>query len=174
MGRSLQKTESRQKLELLSHSEAETIEIGKILAGQVTPGTILALFGQLGSGKTVLAKGICLGLGVPPEDVSSPSFTIMNVYNGRIPVFHFDFYRLQPETNWTELGIDEFFYGEGLVLIEWPDRLGEELPEEAAQIFIQRILPVRPETQTHRRLILQGLDLDPAPFGAFLERQGEK
>ena len=159
------------RLTLKSFSEDDTLQIGELIASVLRPGMIVALFGPLGSGKTVLVKGICRGLGVPPDDVSSPSFTILNIYSGRLPVFHFDFYRLQPETNWAELGIDEYFYDEGVVLIEWPDRLGEELPEEAAQIFIQRILPVKPETENQRLLVIHGLPLPEGELSRFVAEE---
>ena len=161
----------RIQLTLKSSSEEDTLQIGEILAAGLRPGMIVALFGSLGSGKTVLVKGICRGLSVPPEEVSSPSFTILNIYDGRLPVFHFDFYRLQSGTQWAELGVHEYFYGEGVTLIEWPDRLGDELPAEAVQVFLRRVLPVTQETQNQRILVIRNFDLPVSELSRFITEE---
>jgi len=118
---------------------------------------VCALFGNLGSGKTVLVKGICRGLEVQ-EEVTSPSFTIMNIYRGHLPVFHFDFYRLGRNTNWDELGLTEYLYSDALTLIEWPDRLVDDLPADAVRIFIQRTRPINLETENQRQIKITGLE----------------
>ncbi len=160
-----------QETVLISRSVDDTLKIGEQLAGYLGPGTVVALFGQLGSGKTVMVKGICRGLGVEEDEVSSPSFTIMNVYEGKVPVFHFDFYRIPPETDWQELGIEEFFYDDGVVLIEWPDRLGDELPPDAVFVFIQRLLPFAKETENVRKIVVRNLRINSQKFAPYLEKE---
>ncbi len=107
-------------------SAAETEAVGARLAEYLEPQAIVALYGDLGAGKTHLVRGICTGLGVPPEAVSSPTFTIVNEYEGRLPVYHFDAYRVKGPEEFFELGYEEYFYGDGICLIEWPER-GEAL-----------------------------------------------
>jgi|Deesub1362B_J571_1020462.scaffolds.fasta_scaffold10850_2 tRNA threonylcarbamoyladenosine biosynthesis protein TsaE len=173
MGADPQKTSS---LEFLSHSVDETLQFGEILSRFLAPGIVLALFGHLGSGKTVLCKGICRGLGIPESQVTSPTFTIMNIYQGRVPVFHFDFYRLERDSNWWELGLDEYFYDEGIVLIEWPDRLGEQLPDEAVHVHIRQVRPVAENTASQRKITIRnfpgGTDSLLKELRAF-QREGE-
>lgn len=103
---------------------SETLALGKELGEQLAPGTVLCLRGDLGSGKTSFVQGLALGLGVP-EDVyvTSPSYTLVNEYAGRMPLYHLDLYRLNdPEELW-DLGVDEMIAGTGVVAIEWPDKL---------------------------------------------------
>ena len=144
---------------LLSKTPNDTLQLGKLISEKLTPGTIIALYGQLGSGKTVFVKGCCEGLTVK-EAVTSPSYTIMNIYSGRIPVFHYDFYRLERGSNWDDLGLDEYLFDDGISFIEWPDRLENWLPEDAVEIFIQRIKPISNETEKQRRLIIRNLHLN--------------
>lgn len=144
------------KVELLSKSPEDTFAIGDKLSQFLQPGAIVALFGRLGSGKTVLVKGFCHGLAVHGE-ITSPSYTIMNMYEGRLPVYHFDFYRLQQHTDWHELGLDEYMFGEGVSFIEWPDRLGNWLPDESVEITIQRLRPHTEENENHRKIIVENL-----------------
>jgi len=87
----------------------------------------------LGSGKTTCVKGICAGLGVE-EEVTSPTFTLINEYQGRLPVFHFDFYRIGSAQELRDLGLDEYFYGEGVCLIEWPEIVSAMLPKHHFEI----------------------------------------
>lgn len=118
-------------MEILSKSAAETIKVGRIISGSLSKGDIICLFGQVGSGKTVLTKGIALGLGVKEEDVISPSFVLLRQYNkARIPLFHFDFYRLKLTQEIISLGYEEYLYDSGVSVIEWPDRLNYLLPAE--------------------------------------------
>lgn len=123
------------QITLISRSPEDTINIGKYIGHRARSGDTFALFGQLGSGKTTLAKGICSGLDYR-DTVTSPSYTIMNVYQARLPIYHFDFYRLEADTNWAEFGLDEFLYAGGISLIEWPEKLKDELPVSSIRISL--------------------------------------
>lgn len=108
--------------EIMSEDENQTFEIGLKIGSLCFPNTMIMLNGQLGAGKTTLSKGIAKGLGVL-DNVTSPSFAILNIYNGKLPFFHFDLYRLSNESEIHELGFDEYFEGDGVCVIEWPDSL---------------------------------------------------
>ncbi len=110
---------------------------------------MVGLFGNLGSGKTTCIKGICAGLGVE-EEVTSPTFTLINEYHGRLPVFHFDFYRIGSVQELRELGLDEYFYGDGVCLIEWPEIVSDMLPKYHFEIHLS--LRFEPSWE-HRREI---------------------
>jgi len=111
-------------------SERETIDLGRKLGSVLTAGDVVALGGELGSGKTCFTKGLALGLGVDPEIiVTSPSFSLMNEYEGRHPFFHMDAYRLENASDFLSAGLDEVFYDEGVVALEWADRWPEILPD---------------------------------------------
>ncbi|MDP1676896.1 MAG: tRNA (adenosine(37)-N6)-threonylcarbamoyltransferase complex ATPase subunit type 1 TsaE [Bacteroidota bacterium] len=113
---------------IVTHNENETIEAGKVFAQQLIPGSVVALFGDLGSGKTRFAKGISNGLGLT-ENVTSPTFTIVNEHiGGRIPLYHFDFYRLRTLSELDEIGFEEYIYGTGVCVLEWADMIQEKLP----------------------------------------------
>jgi len=121
-------------MDLMSHSVERTFNIGKIIAGYLDKGDIVCLFGELGSGKTALTKGISFGLGVAKSEVVSPTFVLIRRYKGRIPVYHFDLYRLNGPRDILGLGYEEFFYDEGVCVIEWADRLKNLLPQEFLKI----------------------------------------
>ncbi len=113
---------------IVTHNESETIEAGKLFSGQLTSGSVVALYGDLGSGKTRFAKGISNGLGLI-ENVTSPTFTIVNEHiGGRFPLYHFDFYRLKTITELDEIGFDEYIFGNGVCVLEWADMVLEKLP----------------------------------------------
>jgi tRNA threonylcarbamoyladenosine biosynthesis protein TsaE len=119
-----------------THSAAETRALGERLARQLKPGDVVVLQGELGAGKSELTSGIAKGLGVT-ETVTSPSFTILNVYeSGRIPLYHFDWYRLESDEELYELGMDEYLGGNGIALVEWPGRCPEAVPEKCLRIRI--------------------------------------
>ena len=114
----------------------ETRSLGRRLAEELRAGDVILLEGPLGAGKSELARGIAEGLGVT-ETVTSPSFTILNVYDsGRLPLYHFDWYRLESGEELYELGLDEYLGGEGVALVEWPGRCPEALPGEFMMIEI--------------------------------------
>lgn len=117
-------------------SPEETKEFGRTLAKELKAGSVVALTGPLGSGKTVLIQGICSGLGVT-ESVTSPSFVIINEYPGRVKVYHFDLYRLENVEEFIKLGYEEYFYGNGITLIEWAEKIKNFLPQERMEINLE-------------------------------------
>ena len=119
---------------MITHSAAETRALGKKIAARLQPGDVLLLEGNLGAGKSELTRGIAAGLGVT-ETVTSPSFTILNVYeSGRCPLYHFDWYRLESSEELYELGMDEYLGGDGIAVVEWPGRCPDAVPESAIRI----------------------------------------
>lgn len=114
---------------IFTSTEEATRTIGTALGQAVEPGDILLLSGGLGAGKTVLAQGIAQGIQVT-EAVTSPTFGLMHVYDGRIPVYHFDLYRLRCPEELYDLDYEEYFYGEGAALVEWPERLKALMPHD--------------------------------------------
>ncbi len=122
---------------LRSASEEETISYGRVLGNMLERGDVIALIGELGAGKTYLAKGLALGLGAKDaKEVTSPSFTIINEYSGRIPIFHLDFFRLSEDFEVEDLGYEEYFYGPGVSIIEWAEKFPKILPEEHLEVKI--------------------------------------
>ncbi len=130
------KPPSKNKIFLKSRSVEETHSVGQILARQLRQGMVVALCGNIGSGKTTMVRGIIQGLGVFAP-ITSPTYTIMNLYSGDIDIYHFDFYRLTSNSDLIDLGLDEYFYSDGLSLIEWPDRIMEQIPEQAIWVNIE-------------------------------------
>jgi tRNA threonylcarbamoyladenosine biosynthesis protein TsaE len=121
-----------------AQNEADTRRLGASLAAAVPVGTVVALIGPLGAGKTRLVQAIAEALGVPRQSVTSPTFVLVNEYTGgRLPVFHFDTYRLKDEDEFLALGPDEYFGGAGITLIEWADRVSDLLPAERLEITIE-------------------------------------
>jgi tRNA threonylcarbamoyladenosine biosynthesis protein TsaE len=123
--------------ELMIKSELDTREFGKELAKKLKPGDVVALIGDLGTGKTTLTKSIAEGLGIT-EMITSPTFTIVQEYTeGRLPLYHFDVYRLCDLEEMYELGYEEYFFGQGVCVVEWADQIMEIIPEDAIVIRIQ-------------------------------------
>ena len=121
----------------ISNSPAETEAIGRQLAEEIGVGSVLAFKGDLGSGKTVFVKGLVAGMG-SRADVTSPTFTIVHEYRGgRVPVYHFDFFRLEQEQSISLLGLDDYFFGDGVSVIEWADRFPELIPHQARWILFE-------------------------------------
>lgn len=116
---------------IISRSPAETFAHGKTVADELTAGTVLALRGDLGAGKTHFVKGVAAGLGASPDEVTSPTFTLVHEYiGGRLPVFHFDLYRLDDPDEVLRIGLDDYLSEEGIVVIEWADKFPQLLPDE--------------------------------------------
>ncbi|MDZ7261013.1 MAG: tRNA (adenosine(37)-N6)-threonylcarbamoyltransferase complex ATPase subunit type 1 TsaE [candidate division KSB1 bacterium] len=134
--RTLLESEGKKYKKVLTRSEKETFQLGVQLAPLLRPGDVVALIGELGSGKTCLIQGICYGLGVK-EPVTSPSFVLINEYQGRLAVYHFDFYRLTNEADIWALGCEDYFYGSGVCLIEWADRAFHILPSRRIEIRLR-------------------------------------
>lgn len=125
----------RTALELLSRGPEETLRVAERLASVAQPGDILCLWGDLGAGKTVFAKGFGLGLGIT-DTISSPTFVLMGEYAGRLPLFHIDLYRLASAAEALDGGLLDDRQATGVVLVEWPDRLGESLPPARLDVRI--------------------------------------
>ncbi len=121
-------------------SAEATMALGRRLAAHLGPGDVVALYGDLGAGKTHLVKGICAALGVPKALVTSPTFTLVNEYDGRdFPVYHVDVYRVRRVEELFELGYEEYFYGEGLCLIEWPEKVEALLPAHTLRLRLDHL-----------------------------------
>jgi len=111
-------------MKLISHSPAETLELGSRLARTLSPGDVVLLTGTLGSGKTTLARGMAIGLGIEdPASVHSPSFTLVNRYQGRCPIYHADLYRVAGEREMRTIGLEDMCGSEGITIIEWGERM---------------------------------------------------
>lgn len=123
-----------------SFSPEETLELGKKMGQQAQPGEVYTLVGDLGVGKTVFTQGIALGLEIE-ESICSPTFTIVQVYEeGRMPFYHFDVYRIGDIEEMDEIGYEDYFYGEGLCMIEWANLIEEILPSKRKEITIEKDL----------------------------------
>lgn len=121
-------------------SPEETFALGRTLGQEANAGELCTLIGELGVGKTVLTQGIAEGLGIA-EPICSPTFTIVQVYDGgRLPFYHFDVYRIADVSEMDEIGYEDYFYGDGLVMVEWANRIEELLPEHYRQITIEKNL----------------------------------
>ena len=126
---------------IITNSAAETRELGKRLAEQLKAGDVILLEGDLGAGKSEFARGVAKGLGVT-ETVTSPSFTILNVYeSGKLPLYHFDWYRLESSEELYELGMDEYLGGNGIALVEWPAQCPDAVPEDLK--FLTKLVIIR-------------------------------
>jgi len=141
---------------MISNSAKETMDIAAELAQKAKPGDIIALSGELGAGKTAFAKGFAIGLGVKAH-VSSPSFTLMQIYeDGRLPLYHFDLYRLEDfadEDTLEGVGFFEYLEGDGLCLIEWAEYAKEHIPDSAMWVEIRREQNADNERERDKRTI---------------------
>lgn len=135
-------------LDFISHSETQTRRLGARLAEFLQPGDVLALVGDLGSGKTRWVQGVCTGLGVT-DWVNSPTFTLVNEYYGRCPVYHIDLYRLTDAVETVTFGLEDYLYGPGITLIEWADRATRLLPAEYLTVELFYL------EETKRRVVLR-------------------
>ena len=137
-----------------TRSPEETYELGKKIGQQARPGQVYTLTGDLGVGKTVFTQGVAAGLGIT-EPVSSPTFTIVQIYEeGRLPFYHFDVYRIGDIEEMEEIGYDEYFFGEGICLIEWAELIEEILPKDRISITIEKNLA---QGFDYRRITVEGL-----------------
>lgn len=133
----------------------ETFELGKKIGEKALTGQIYTLTGDLGVGKTVFTQGVAYGLGIT-EAISSPTFTIIQVYeSGRLPFYHFDVYRIGDIEEMEEIGYDDYFFGEGICLIEWANLIEEILPEKLINVTIEKDLE---QGFDYRRITIEGLE----------------
>jgi len=122
----------------LAHDEQATDHLGQLLADTLSPGAVVALIGTLGAGKTRLVQSVAAALGVARDAVTSPTFVLVNEYlGGRLPIYHFDTYRLRDDDEFLELGPEEYFEGNGLTFIEWADRVERCLPRDYLTVTIE-------------------------------------
>lgn len=156
------------KLSLTTRSPEETEALGETLGRVAVPGTVVALQGPLGAGKTVFTKGIAKGLQVPtPRYVSSPTFTIHKVYQGRLTLHHLDLYRLAGGSELEDLGLEDALGGSGVCVIEWPDVFFDMIPQDR---ILVRLSVVSPE---ERRLEVEASDVQSRMvWGLFREALG--
>ena len=141
-----------------TYSAEETAELGKRIAQQLQPGSVCALVGELGVGKTVFTQGLAQGLGIT-EPVCSPTFTIVQVYEeGRIPFYHFDVYRIADLQEMEEIGYEEYFYGSGVTLVEWADLITELMPLSYQKITIEKDLE---KGFDYRRILVEQVQREP-------------
>ncbi len=146
----------RTSFNMISRSAAETDALGGRLAAILRAGDVVALTGELGSGKTVLAQGVCAGLDVH-DPVTSPTFILVQEYQGRLPVFHFDFYRLDSIREIEALDLDEYFDAGGVCLIEWAERGEPLLPRDRFSIVLEHLEEDGHLTETGRQIQISAL-----------------
>lgn len=120
-------------------SPKETYDVGVKISQEAKPGDIYCLLGDIGVGKTVFSKGFAKGLHID-EPITSPTFTIVNEYEGRHPLYHFDLYRIEDGEELEEIGFEEYLFSRGVCLIEWAERIEEMIPEYARKIIIEKHL----------------------------------
>lgn len=150
-------------VELLSHSEIETEQLGRRIAEMLVPGTVITLDGDLGAGKTRFSQAIAKGMGVPGV-VNSPTFTIIKEYEGeKLPLYHMDVYRIT-QNEADDLGLDEYFYGEGVSLVEWSSLIPDILPADRLSIYIEKL------GETERKFRIEGIG---SPYDAWCQRLKE-
>lgn len=132
-------------------TEHETDRLGAALAAALVPGTVVALIGPLGAGKTRLVQAVAAAVGVPREAVTSPTFVLVNEYlGGQLPIYHFDTYRLKEDDEFLNLGPDEYFDSQGITFVEWADRVANLLPSDRIEIEIETT------NQTERQFTIRG------------------
>lgn len=134
-------------------SEPETERLGRAIAEVAHPGLVVGLIGPLGAGKTRLVRSIAEALGADPASIGSPTFVLIHEYAGRMPIYHFDAYRLGDPEEFDAIGADEYFTGGGICLVEWADRVAAHLPREAW------ILRVEPEGERRRFVLSIGAEM---------------
>lgn len=143
-------------MEIDTFSPEETHAAGRRVAQELEPGTVICLVGDLGAGKTVFAQGIAEGLGIG-EPVCSPTFTLIQEYGGgRLPLYHFDVYRIDGPWDMDDLGYEEYFYGDGVCLVEWGSLIEELLPENTIYVNIAKD---NSKGFDYRRISIRGLEL---------------
>ena len=153
----------------ISRSTQATQAIGSKLGEIIKPGDVILIIGELGAGKTCFVQGLARGLGVE-ENISSPSFVLLRQYNGRLPLYHVDLYRLEKLPEIADLGLDDYFYSEGVSVIEWANRALELLPAEHLLIELkivsarQRRIALTPEGVRYTELVTHLKDMNISGF----------
>ncbi|HEX3035870.1 MAG TPA: tRNA (adenosine(37)-N6)-threonylcarbamoyltransferase complex ATPase subunit type 1 TsaE [Thermodesulfobacteriota bacterium] len=143
----------RENLYIHVSKEEETIKLGELLGRSLKSGDVVALKGELGAGKTVLVKGMAKGLDVKKEP-NSPTFVLMNAYQGRMPLYHFDLYRISGAEELEGIGYEEYLFGEGVSVVEWAERAEEIYPKNTIKIEIK--IPENKNLETAREIKIEG------------------
>jgi len=139
------------KIELISNSAAQTIEIARLIGEKAKDGDLFALSGELGSGKTCFTKGLAQGLGVSAEyQITSPTFTLINEYPARCKLYHFDVYRLNNYSELEDLGYEEYLSGDGVIVIEWAEKIAKLIPGDSIFINFEYV------DENSRKMIIRG------------------
>ena len=147
------------KIHFISYTPQETMQWGKRIARRLWPSSVICLTGNLGSGKTTFVKGVAQGLQISPVKVNSPTFVLLNIYEGKRSLFHFDFYRLEQLEEIEKIGYDEFLYGDGVTVIEWAERLRHLFPTENLTVKLgykteqERTLEIVAHGERYERLL---------------------
>lgn len=132
------KKNSKEVLTLSGRNLEDTVKLGEELGARARPGDVLVLIGELGAGKTTFTKAFGRGAGYEGT-ITSPTFTLVNEYQGPLPIYHFDTYRLEAVEDVDELGFDDYFFGEGVCIIEWGERIEPFLPEDRLRLTIEKV-----------------------------------
>ncbi len=146
-------------MRIKSEKQQDTIDLGTRLARHLKRGDILCLLGDLGAGKTTFVKGLAKGLRINPAKVNSPTFVLMNAYKGKVPLYHFDFYRLEEIHEIASIGYDEFLYGDGVAVVEWAERFGTLMPKEHLEVALKhqgdngRMIKVKAKGERYVKLL---------------------
>ena len=132
-------------MKYITKDEEGTLEVAGMLARTLRPGTVVALIGELGTGKTVFARGVARALGIG-EKVTSPSFTLIHEYHGSIPLYHMDLFRMNSVEEMLNIGIEDYFSGDGICIIEWAEKMKELFPQDAVCVTLKHL------GNTHREI----------------------
>lgn len=153
---------------IVTNSSEETLTFAARMAKYLESGDVIALYGDLGSGKTCFTQGVCRGLGVH-EPVTSPTFTLINEYSNSMMIYHFDFYRIGSEDEIYGLGYEEYFYGNGICLIEWADRVHNFLPANRIEIYMENMFDEGKEFSRSIKINIIGNELEKRNWAVFFE-----
>ena len=143
--------QKNKEIEIISESPQQTLKIAYLIGGKLRKGDVLALSGELGSGKTCFTGGLARGLGVDEKyQITSPTFTLINEYPARCKLYHFDVYRLNSYSEFEDLGYEEYFCSDGIVVIEWAEKIVQILPEETIFISFKYL------DENRRKIVIKG------------------
>jgi tRNA threonylcarbamoyladenosine biosynthesis protein TsaE len=124
---------------IITSSQEQTWRVGEILGSRLGAGDVVCLYGDLGAGKTSFSYGVALGLGVQEEYISSPTFTFVNEYKGRVPLYHIDLYRLKDPEELESIGFEEYIDSDGVTVVEWAERAENDLPTECLSVYLSYV-----------------------------------
>ena len=145
--------QKKTEIEIISESAERTLDIARFMGENLSKGDVLALSGELGSGKTCFTGGLARGLGVDEKyQITSPTFTLINEYPARCNLYHFDVYRLNSYSEFEDLGYEEYFYSDGVVVIEWAEKIIQILPAKTIFIYFKYL------DENRRKIVIKGLE----------------